>query len=55
MFKVSRQFIFRKWLFGQVTKNKKISCPVYLLFTEKVNNLLVNKEKNSQLKLVLRS
>ena len=35
----------------KVTKNKKISCPVYLLFTEKVNFLLANKEKNSQLKL----
>ena len=31
-------------------KNEKISCPVYLLFTEKVNFLLVNKEKNSQFK-----
>jgi hypothetical protein len=39
----------------KVTKNKTITCPVYLLFTEKVNFLMVNKEKNSQLKLVLRS
>ena len=49
MFKVSHQFIFRFSLFSQrdqKTKNKKqISCPVYLLFTEKVNFLLVNKEK----------
>ena len=43
-------------LFGQSDKkNKKIVCPVYLLFTEKVNFFLVNKEKNSQLNLVLRS
>ena len=32
MFKVSHQFIF---FFRYLTKNKKISCPVYLLFTEK--------------------
>ena len=41
--KVSHQFIFRYLV--KVTKNEKISCPVYLLFTEKVNFLLVNKEK----------
>jgi hypothetical protein len=29
----------------KVTKNEKISCPVYLLFTEKVHFLSVNKEK----------
>ena len=34
-----------------MTKNEKISCPVYSLFTEKVKFLLVNNEKNSQLKL----
>jgi hypothetical protein len=32
MFKVSHQFIFRFSLFDQ---KQKISCPVYLLFTEK--------------------
>ena len=51
MFKVSHQFSFRFSLFGQSDENGKISCPVYLLFTEKVNFLLVNKEKISQLKL----
>ena len=45
MFKVSHQFIFRFSLFGESDENEKISCPVYLLFTEKVNFLLVNKEK----------
>ena len=49
MFKVSHQFI----LFVQSDqKQKKINCPVYLLFTERVNFLLVNKETISQLKLV---
>ena len=32
----------------KVTKNEKISCPVYSLFTEKVNFFSVNKEKNSR-------
>ena len=54
MFKVSTYLINSFFVFQylvKVTKNEKISCPVYLLFTEKVNFLLVNKEKNSQLKL----
>jgi hypothetical protein len=33
-----------------VTKNEKISCPAYLFFTEKVNFLLVNKEKKISVK-----
>ena len=36
----------------KVTKNEKISWLVFLLFTDKVNFLLVNKEKNSQEKKV---
>ena len=56
MFKLSHQFIFCFSILGQSDqKQKKISCPVYLLFTEKANFLLVNKEHISQLKLVLRS
>jgi hypothetical protein len=31
-----------------VTKKKEISCPFYLISTEKVNFLSANKEKNSQ-------
>ena len=45
MFTVSLQFIFNFSFLVKVTKNEKISCPVYLLFTEKVIFLLVNKEK----------
>ena len=41
-------FIFQYLV--KVTKNEKISCPVYLLFTEKVNFLLVNKEKKISVK-----
>ena len=33
---------------GKVTKNKKMSCPVYLLFTEQVYFLLVNKKNLSE-------
>ena len=40
---VSHQFIFHYLV--KVMKNQKISSPVYLLFTEKVNFLLVNKDK----------
>ena len=54
MFKVSHQFICFS-LFWQSDQEQNIGCPVNLLFIEKVNFLLVNKEKNSQLKLVLRS
>jgi hypothetical protein len=50
MFKVSHQFIFRFLFLVKVTKNKKIICPVYLLFIEKVNFLLVNKEKKFSVK-----
>ena len=50
MFKVSHQFIFHFSLFGHSDKKKnQLSC----LFTHYFS--LVNKEKISQLKLVLRS
>jgi hypothetical protein len=51
----SIHFSFFGYLVKVTEKRKNISSPVCLLFTEKVNFLLVNKEKNSQLKLVLRS
>ena len=50
MFKVYHQFIFRFSLFGQSDQKRKTSCPVYLLFTEKVNCLLANKEKKFSVK-----
>ena len=52
LFKVSHQFIFRFSLFGY--KWPKTEKSVYLLLTEKVNFILVDKEKDSQLKLFLR-
>ena len=51
MFKVSHQFIFRFSLFGQSDEKRKNQLSCLFTFTEKVNFLLVNKEKNSQLKL----
>jgi hypothetical protein len=43
MFDASHQSIFRSFVSDQ--KQKKISCPVCLHFTEKINFLLVNEGK----------
>ena len=48
MYLINSFFVFRYLV--KVTKNEKISCPVCLLFTEKVNFLLVNKEKKISVK-----
>ena len=48
MYLINSFFVFRYLV--KVTKNKKTSCPVCLLFTEKVNFLLSNKEKKISVK-----
>ena len=45
MFKVSHQFIFRISLFGESDEKRKNQLSCLFTITEKVNFLLVNKEK----------